>query len=118
MITSHKSRGNIAEQKASSFLQAQGLRLKAHNFYCRYGEIDLIMEDNKEIVFVEVRMRSKTHFGDALESIDHHKQRKLIKSAIFYLQSEKLIDKVNCRFDVIGFSNSHIDWIKDAFSYE
>lgn len=113
-----KLKGFDAEQKAYEFLLAAGLRLKCRNYHCRHGEIDLIMEDHAEMVFVEVRFRSSTHYGDALESVDQDKQKKLIKSAIYYLQTHQLQDKVHCRFDVIGFSGTCIDWIKDAFSYE
>lgn len=110
--------GFISEQQACNFLKAKGLRLITNNYRCPCGEIDLIMQDNNVLVFIEVRLRSHMDYGSALESIDSRKQQKLLKSATHYLQQHNLIDKIDCRFDVIGFSNSTIDWIKDAFSYE
>ena len=51
--------GATAEQRALEFLLKQGLRLKEQNYRSRVGEIDLVMRDGKELVFVEVRMRSR-----------------------------------------------------------
>jgi len=108
--------GRDKEQSALKYLQKQGLELIEQNYYCPFGEIDLIMLERDEIVFIEVRTRSYTYYGNAIESIDHIKQQKLLQSATYYLQTKNLIDRINCRFDVIGFSSHNIDWIKDAFS--
>lgn len=113
-----KDRGRLAEQKAFNYLKTQGLQLIVQNYHCPFGEIDLIMRDNDEMVFIEVRFRSCTDYGDAIETVDKTKQQKLLKSADYYLSKNSWYDKINCRFDVIGFSNNHIEWIKDAFSYE
>lgn len=113
-----KNIGDIAEQTACDFLQANGLILMTRNYRCLYGEIDLIMQDNNDIVFVEVRSRSYTHYGYAEETVDHHKQKKLLRTATHFLQEKNWLDVVDCRFDVIGFLNSNIKWIKDAFIYE
>lgn len=114
----HLYSGFISEKQACDFLQAKGLTLLTKNYRCPYGEIDLIMQENEVLVFIEVRLRNSMDFGDALESIDSTKQQKLLKSATHYLQKHHLLDEIDCRFDVIGFSNNTIDWIKDAFSYE
>lgn len=110
--------GDQKEQNALTHLQNNGLRLIEKNYHCPFGEIDLIMSDHDEIVFIEVRSRKNIAYGSAIESIDYFKQQKLLKSATHYLQKKRLIDLCDCRFDVVGFSNNQIDWIKDAFSYE
>jgi putative endonuclease len=115
---SNLSSGFISENQACHYLQAKGLRLISKNYRCPYGEIDLIMQEKNTLVFVEVRLRTHTAFGNAFESIDSRKQQKLLKSATHYLQKNQLLDKVDCRFDVVGFSNNTIEWMKDAFSYE
>jgi putative endonuclease len=111
--------GQAAEQLAASYLQKKGLRLLECNYRTALGEIDLIMQDCEEIVFVEVRLRNNPHFGNAIESVDQRKQKKLIKTATLYLSHRNLLDKVNCRFDVIGISyqqtKAAIEWIQDAF---
>ena len=111
--------GKTAEQIACQYLLAESLTLVVRNYTCRFGEIDLIMQDRDFLVFIEVRTRSNQNYASALESIDYRKQQKLINTAQFYLQTHHLIDKVPCRFDVIAVSftqNGHnFDWIKNAF---
>jgi putative endonuclease len=113
--------GKHAEQTACTFLQQKGLTLLQSNYRCKSGEIDLIMQDPaQEIIFVEVRLRNNTLFGSACESVDFFKQQKIIKAATHYLQMQNWLDKVNCRFDVIGISYkktmASVEWITDAFS--
>lgn len=118
MNKDHLEKGQEAESLAARFLQSQGLHFIERNFRCKLGEIDLIMMDKSTLVFVEVRLRSNRFFAQAAESVNAQKQRKLINSAQFYLQQHKLVDKVNCRFDVIAIDNNYIktsDWIQNAF---
>lgn len=117
-ILNKKKLGDIAEAKACTYLETKGLSLIDRNFRSPFGEIDLIMHDKKEVVFIEVRSRSYTTFGTAIESINKTKQQKVIKSAVCYLQKRKWLDKVNYRFDVVGCSPTTIEWIKNAFSDE
>ncbi|MBX3709334.1 MAG: YraN family protein [Gammaproteobacteria bacterium] len=112
--------GKQAEREASKFLQAKGLRLLEQNYHCRYGEIDLIMHDQHDIVFVEVRSRSRTDFGKASETVNKNKQKKLIKTATHFLQTKQWWYKVNSRFDIIAIhyesGKQQLEWIKNAFS--
>jgi putative endonuclease len=114
--------GNQAEQQAHLFLQAQGFSLIVQNYRSRYGEIDLIMRDRDDIVFIEVRSRSRLDYGHPAETINKRKQQKLIKTAIDFLQKKEWLYKVNCRFDVIAIhleaSQWQIEWFKNAFSTE
>jgi putative endonuclease len=112
--------GQLAEQQACEFLLSKGLRLLTRNYRCTLGEIDLVMQDRDNIVFVEVRVRRNRFYADAIESIDLAKQRKIIRAATHYLLHTKRLDKVNCRFDVIGISyaptHPTVEWITDAFT--
>ncbi|CAM4458743.1 MAG: hypothetical protein LEGION0398_MBIBDBAK_00856 [Legionellaceae bacterium] len=111
--------GLRAEQLACSYLKKQGLKVITKNYHCRMGEIDLIMRHEQYLVFIEVRYRHNTKYGTASESVTLQKQKKIIKTAQYYLLKNGLTDKVPCRFDIIDISTSfHITWIKDAFSYE
>jgi putative endonuclease len=112
----NESSGSQAEQRAAQFLQQQGLVIRAKNYRCKAGEIDLIMQQDDTLVFVEVRLRSHRKFANAAESVTLAKQRKIIKTAQFYLQQHQLTDKINCRFDVIAFGdNASPEWITNAF---
>lgn len=111
----HLIAGNSAEALAAIYLQSQHLKLLERNFRCPYGEIDLIMQDGKTLVFVEVRMRSSTSFGGAAMSITPSKQEKLKRSAESYLQ---IHGEQACRFDVVLMQTINVnavEWLKNAF---
>lgn len=111
--------GHSAEQKARLFLQTKGFRFIEQNYTCRYGEIDLIMSDKDDIVFVEVRSRSRVDFGHPAETINASKQAKLIKTATHFLQKKEWLYKVSSRFDIVALQlvadKWELDWIKNAF---
>ncbi len=111
--------GQLAESKAYTYLLTQGMTLLIKNYRCSFGEIDLIMQDKEDIVFVEVRSRSRDDYGHASESISLTKQNKLIKTAIHFLQKRAWIDKVASRFDVVTIhmngNEDQLEWIKNAF---
>jgi len=114
--------GQAIERRTARYLSRQGLRHIQSNFSCRFGEIDLVMIDSSEfLVFVEVRYRSAGHFGSPLDTITASKQRKLKRTAAFYLLSHKRMQDKHCRFDVVAVTpaaNSpdyDFDWIKNAF---
>jgi putative endonuclease len=106
--------GRKYENKACLYLEKKGFHLLVKNFYSKYGEIDLIMQDRQQLVFVECRYRKKTNFGKAIESINQKKIRKIKKTALYYLQKTQNND-TNCRFDVVTFDNENITHIKSAF---
>ncbi len=109
--------GNHAESLAKAYLLKQGLRFITHNFRSRLGEIDLIMQDKDVLVFIEVRARSSNGYGGALSSVTLSKQRKLVKTALYYLLKHNLHDKLPMRFDVVSLDGAQwqITWIKNAF---
>ena len=115
-------KGKEAEQKAALFLKEKGLHLLQSNYRCHYGEIDLIMKDKDHIVFVEVRFRHRTDYGNALESINKHKINKLIKTAPHFLQAKKWLYTVNSRFDIVTIHPAakelQLEWLKNAFWVE
>ncbi|HLB42578.1 MAG TPA: YraN family protein [Gammaproteobacteria bacterium] len=121
MIDSHAHLefGKSAEQAACQFLLNEGLRLLQNNYRCYYGEIDIIMQDGEDIVFVEVRGRGDCRYGTALESINKNKIKKIIKTATHFLQRKKCLYKVNTRFDIITIHKAankwQLEWIKNAF---
>lgn len=105
--------GDHYEAKALTLLTQQGLKLVEKNFRGAGGEIDLIMRDRNEWVFVEVRYRHSSSFYNALESIGWQKQQRLIRAAECFLQSQTSTH--SCRFDVLVFSQHHHQWLRNAF---
>lgn len=113
---SSSQQGAKAERVAERFLRKAGLKLIGRNYYCRFGEIDLIMQDDEHLVFVEVRQRTSGRFGGAAASVSYRKQLRLIRTARFYLAYTGDTD-TPCRFDVVAVSTAHSnpEWIRNAF---
>lgn len=111
----HLTLGKISEEKAAAFLEKNGLKKITSRFRSRFGEIDLIMEDQDTLVFIEVKFRKTTEHGSGAESVNKLKQNKIVKTALTYLQKEKIFEKKACRFDVIEVSQDKLQWIKNAF---
>ncbi len=111
--------GSQAEYLVSKTLVSNGYRVCERNYYSHVGEIDLIAEKNEWLVFIEVKSRHDHDLMAAAESVTWKKQRKIIRTAQYYLLEHKL-GSVACRFDVICVTNARaahpdIHWIKNAF---
>ncbi len=104
--------GRAGETRALAFLQQQGLVLVEQNYRCRHGEIDLILRDGPVLVFVEVRLRSRAHFGGAAASVGTIKQARLWRTAAHYLSRE--VQAPPCRFDVIAIDGDALQWLKNV----
>lgn len=108
--------GSEAERYAEAYLLRHDLVLLQRNYRCRFGEIDLIMQDNTTLVFVEVRMRTNRFFGGAAGSITFVKRKKLLCAARHYLSALKF--EPSCRFDAVllsGHGGKEVEWIRNAF---
>jgi putative endonuclease len=116
-VNSRVAMGAVAEDQARRYLEMRGLTLVTRNFRCRAGELDLIMRDGEQLVFVEVRSRRHSRFGTPAESVTRTKQQRLLRAAALYLQRQRL--DLPCRFDVVAILRAEvepqIEWIRDAF---
>lgn len=110
----NKIKGDNGETRAVKYLKKQKYRILACNYKCYVGEIDIIVQDKKEIVFVEVKTRSGVCFGRPSESVDERKQAKIRRVAESYILANKLSD-FPCRFDVIEVLGNEINHIQSAF---
>ena len=110
VLTSPKQRqGSYYERQACLYLQAQGLILVAQNWQQpKVGELDLVMLETgatwSTLVFIEVRQRRLSVFGDAALSVTVSKQNKVIKTAKYFLQRYPKYADYDCRFDVIAYN--------------
>lgn len=117
----NKILGAFGENLACDYLAKSGYRVLERNFSCKAGEIDIIAAQADTIVFLEVKTRSSDRYGLPAEAVSTAKQGRIVRTALYYLQSRKLFDYM-CRFDVIEIltdeENKHqINLIKDAFQY-
>ena len=110
--------GYRCEKLASLYLKLHGYKIIDRNFHSRFGEIDVIAQKSDLIVFVEVKARGENAFYDPAYAVDTFKQKKIIKTAYYYIQ-KKHFEKMDCRFDVVEIKRKgiciKINHIKDAF---
>jgi len=113
--------GEAIEQEVQLYLQNKGLKLVQKNFLCKAGEIDLIMREKNALAFVEVRFRKSAIFGSGAETVTYRKQRRIIKTAQYFLLKYPSYANFACRFDVVSVqpddNNQYntIQWIPNAF---
>lgn len=103
------------EEKAARFLQMQGFTVVETNFYCSFGEIDIIAREEEYLCFIEVKFRKSLADGYPQEAVDARKIRRISKSAIAYLNMKKLGTDIPVRFDVVSILGDEITLIRNAF---
>lgn len=84
----------FGEDKACEYLKKLGFKILERNFRKGYGEIDIVAieetkKDGKILVFIEVKTRTSSQFGNPLEAITYWKLKSLIKTAQYYKMTHK-----------------------------
>lgn len=113
--------GAWGEEQAARYLKKKHYSLVAAGYFCKFGEIDLVVKNRKYLVFVEVKLRKSAVFAQAKEYVDRRKQDRLRMTASLYL-AEHPTD-LQPRFDVIEIyapqgaatANPEIYHLEDAF---
>ena len=117
-----KDNGDRFEAYALDWLRHQGQTLLQRNYRAKTGEIDLVMLDRNQLVFVEVRKRAHPAFGGAAASVDRRKRRRILRTAEAFLLEHPRYRRLPTRFDVLAFEprqfpgEDTISWIKGAFT--
>ena len=95
--------GRLGEKIAKHWLLASGTRVLFQNFKSPYrGEVDLIVQENDTLVFIEVKTRTRSDFGRAFDSVDKKKQALIQRGANHWLSLlGKKREKTLWRYDVI-----------------
>lgn len=101
MPDDRKPLGTRCEAIAAEYLTERGYHVRARNFRTKVGEVDLICDDGPTVVFVEVKARRSTRFGEAYEAVGYRKQQKLM--AIASQVMARMGDRP-CRFDVVSIT--------------
>lgn len=99
-IHTKKEFGKFGENIAAKYLEENGYKIIARNFYCKVGEIDIIAKYKNEIIFVEVKTRSGEKYGLPSEAVNSAKIRHLYNTSKYFLQKNRMCDEY-IRFDVI-----------------
>lgn len=115
------SLGKKGEAVARKYLKKLGYRILAQNYRCRFGELDLIAEEEGCLVFIEVKTRSGLDFGQPSEAITGKKRQQISKVALEYIAKNDLRDSP-IRFDVVSVlqkdgAEPSIELIPNAFDF-
>ena len=95
--------GAIGEDVSCEYLEKNGFKIIERNFLTRHGEIDIIAENDRYIVFIEVKLRTvgenTAKYGRPALAVTKNKMKNIIYSAGIYISKNKIEKSV--RFDVI-----------------
>jgi putative endonuclease len=109
--------GHKGEDIAVDFLKQKGYKILMRNYMTPMGEADIVAKDKNIIVFVEVKARSSDAFGQPFEAVNHRKQEKLKKIALYYLNRYQI--ELPVRFDIVSIisrnGKAEVNHIVEAF---
>ena len=121
MLTVYKNKrafGALGERLVAQHLEQKGYTIVSQNYQKRYGEIDIIAQKKRELLFVEVKLRNTPYF-DSAQLITPAKQKKIITVAKDYI-ARYTDGTYNCRFDVALLDSTdkepQITYLPNAFS--
>ena len=112
--------GQAGEKAAEKELKRRGMTLLERNVRAGGGEIDLVGLHGEVFVFVEVKSRSSTAFGDPAEAVDYAKRQKVVRAARAFLAGKGLAGRSR-RYDVASVMLDdrgrarEVRWIESAF---
>jgi putative endonuclease len=113
--------GESAESLGAQFLLRRGYRLLERNFKTRLGEVDLVVENDAYLVFVEVRYRRSVAWGSPEATVGRLKRSKLVLAALEYVQRHRLEQRA-LRFDVLSIRQARggpcIEHYENAFEMD
>lgn len=107
--------GNEKEKLAADYMEKQGYEILMLNLFTGYGEIDIVAREGEYLVFCEVKYRKGGGAGHPSEAVSLTKQKRIVKSALYYLKKRKISPDRPIRFDVVAILGDKIEIIKNAF---
>jgi putative endonuclease len=113
---------HTGEELAATYLTSKGYKILQRNYRTKTGEIDIIAQHENQLVFVEVKTRSKHSIKQALMNVGYTKQKRISHTAQRYVLENPDCVKSRIRFDIIillFFRNTNsykIEHLEDAFT--
>lgn len=108
------AKGNKGEQHALKYLKKNKYHILDKNFHSKFGEIDIIAQEDDTIIFVEVKYRNTNSYETAAGAVHPQKRKKIIQTAQYWISLQGI--EVACRFDVIAINDTQLEHIKNAFT--
>lgn len=117
-----RSIGKKYEDMASLFLKEKGYHILDRNYRNVCGELDIVAKKDGMLVFLEVKYRGSDVCGDPLEAVDIRKQRRISRTALYYLMRHGYGMETPCRFDVIAIygnpgGKDTVRYVENAFEF-
>ena len=107
--------GTDKEFLALKYLTDMGYKIIKRNYRCKMGEIDLIAKKDNRIIFIEVKYRSTSKYGNSIEAVTYKKRQTIRNVAKHYLLNYYHTLDIPISFDVIGIDKQNITHIKNGF---
>lgn len=101
------SLGKRGEIVAAESLRQKGYRILERNYRCKIGEIDIVAEKDGRLLFIEIKTRRSDHYGLPQEAVHPIKQKKILRTAEWYLKEHKATDRP------VGFEVIAVQWHDD-----
>ena len=118
MVAPHLVTGKTGEDAATAYLCESGYTLLERNWRAKHLELDIICTSGDEVIFAEVKTRSKNSMGTALDALTATKISKLCRAAQLYISHNNLWD-TPCRFDLLAVTKTgngyQVEHIQHAF---
>jgi putative endonuclease len=114
MVAPHLLKGRKGERIACRFLLKQGFDILARRYRSRSGELDIIAYEGDTLVFVEVKTRRSSKFGEPWEFVDWQKQQILRRTAEDFIADHDL-GQYAYRFDIVSVLDNEATLFRNAF---
>jgi putative endonuclease len=108
--------GKKGEEQAAAALESAGMQIIAKNIRSKAGEVDIVALDGETVVFVEVKAWSAYGMEDLQYGINVKKQRKIIKTAKYFLSENRKYSNMAIRFDVVFIDKNSVTHLASAFT--
>ncbi len=116
-MAKHNLLGQKGEDIAARYLEQKGYTVQDRNWHCGHKDLDLVVTKDDTIVFVEVKTRTSTDWGDPQDFIDDRKIRRIVNSADAYLRFNQV--DMDVRFDIVSIvaesGEFKVEHIEQAF---
>lgn len=109
--------GKLGEDKARKYLIQNGYKILESNYFCRFGEIDIIAMDKNCLVFIEVKTRTNDKYGNPENAVNYWKKKHMELTARNYIDHKRMGNFI-ARFDVVEvfMKNADNNFIVENFN--
>ena len=119
MSAARQAFGELGERIAERWLRRRGWRIVQRRFRTGHRDIDLVVERDGTVAFVEVKARKGAEFGGPVQAVNYRKRKQLERSAMVWIDRHGQ-ESESYRFDVVGVllngADVRICHVENAFS--